>query len=302
LTKGSLQLVRCRACRFVQQHPLPEAGEYDGRYTDAGSYGTQQLPHKHLFLQRDVAVLQALAARGAAGPLLDVGAGAGIMLEAARAQGWRGIGLELAQPSVAHIRDGLGCEVHACAIEQAPLEPGSVGVVTFSHSLEHLLDPVGALRSAARLLRASTRDGYVHVAVPHWRAAKRLLAGKGIAWIFPEHISYFTQSSLRAAFAAAGFEVVEMRTCPMVCDTDHRFVITVFERFGLDRLVRRFLRMGERPLASLLADHVQIACPVWRLRFVNALARGLLRLWPERLLSWLGFGEELRATARVRSV
>jgi hypothetical protein len=175
-------------------------------------------------------------------------------------------------------------------------------VVTFSHSLEHLLDPVGALHSAARLLRASTRDGYVHVAVPHWRAAKRLLAGQGIAWIFPEHISYFTQSSLRAAFAAAGFEVVEMRTCPMVCDADHRFVITVFERFGLDRLVRRFLRMGERPLGSLLADHVQITCPVWRLRFVNALARGLLRLWPERLWSWLGYGEELRATARVRSV
>ncbi len=297
LTKGALQLWRCRSCHFVQQHPLPEALEYDGRYEDAGSYGMQQLPHKHLFLQRDVTVVRDLLRRGARGPLLDVGAGAGILLEAALSQGLTAIGLELAKPSVEHIQTTLGCAVHACAIEQAPLAPGSVGVVTFSHSLEHLLDPVGALRAAARLL---PEGGFVHVAVPNWRAAKRHVAGKGIPWIFPEHISYFTPRSLAAAFERAGLDVVAMRTLPMVCDADYRFAITTMERFGLDRPVRRFLKLGDRRLDVLLGNDLQLACPMWRLRAVVATVRLLLRCWPERLFCWLGWAEELRATARVR--
>ncbi len=138
----------------------------------------------------------------------------------------------------------------------------------------------------------------MHVAVPNWRAAKRLLAGADIPWIFAEHISYFTARSLADALRRAGFELLECRSLPMVCDVDYRFAVVVLERTPFDAVVRRFLCMGERRIGELLTDHVQIACPTWRLRLVIAAARVCLRAWPEGLFSALGFGEELRVTAR----
>ncbi len=282
LRKGGLVLARCNRCRFVQQDPLPEAQEYDSRYEDAGGYSDELLRDKHLFQQRDERVVHALSLLGAQGPLLDVGAGAGILMEAARKLGWEAIGLELAKPSLDRIRMVLRMEAHACAIEHAPFAPGTFGAITFSHSLEHLLDPLLALRSAAGLLRPG---GLVHIAVPHWRCVKRLVAGKEIPWIFGEHISYFTRRSLADALDRAGFELLEGRTLPMVCDVDYRFAIIVFERFGLGRLARRFLRLGNRRLDSLLTDNVQVDCSPWRLRLVIRTARAFLKAWPEWLFS-----------------
>lgn len=295
LRKRSLVLARCERCGFVQQDPLPGAAEYDARYQHVDGYCSDTLRDKPLFLRRDERVLAGLARAGAAGPLLDVGAGAGILMEAARSVGWRAVGLELAQASVERIRGELGLEVHACGLESAPLAPESFGVVTFSHSLEHLLDPVGALRGAARLLRPG---GLVHVAVPNWRAAKRLLAGTDIPWIFEEHISYFTARSLADALRRAGFELVASRTLPMVCDVDYRFAVVVLERTPLDAVVRRFLRLGPRRVGELLTDNVRIDCPTWRFRLVIVTARACLKAWPEGLFGALGFGEELRVTAR----
>src|SRR5687768_6457464 len=169
--KPEVALRRCDRCHFVQQDPVPEPVAYDERYEHAGgSYGVELMRDKQLFLRRDERVVRTLASAGASGPLLDVGAGAGILLEAARNVGWDAIGLELARASVDDIRTRLKLDVHACAIEDAPLAAGSIGTVTFSHSLEHLLDPVRALRAAWRVLRPG---GFVHVAVPHWRSAKR---------------------------------------------------------------------------------------------------------------------------------
>jgi SAM-dependent methyltransferase len=295
LRKGALTLVRCDRCRLVQQDPLPEAAAYDARYLDAASYCAELLRERDLFLARDTRVLRELADRGARGRLLDVGAGAGILMEAARATGFEPVGLELARPSLARIREELRMEAHACPIESAPLPPASFGVVTFSHSLEHLRDPLGALEAAARLLEPG---GFVHVAVPSWNAGKRIVAGKEIPWIFDEHISYFTPQTLREALVRAGFEAVECRSGPMECAIDWRFAVVVMERFGVDRLVRRFLRMGGRRLAELLTDDVRIDCPPWRFRLVLRVTRAFLAAWPERLLGACGLGEEVRATAR----
>lgn len=297
LQKQGLVLARCHACGFVQQDPLPAADEYDARYQDVEGYCDALVRDVQLFLRRDEVELAALARLGATGPLLDVGAGAGILLQAAQRRGWEAVGLELASPSVQRIRDELGLTVIQEPIEQAPLAPGSFGVVTFSHSLEHLREPVSALRCAARLLRPG---GLVHIAVPNWQAAKRWVAGTHIPWIFSEHLSYFTRRTLVAALRRASFDVLDCRVVPMVCDVDYRFAVAVVERVGFDRAVRAFLRMGPRRLGELLTDNVQLTCPSWRFRLVVQLARASLKAWPEGFFSHLGWGEELRVTARRR--
>src|SRR5678816_381488 len=157
------------------------------------------------------------------------------MLEAGHKVGWKAIGLELSPQSAHHVRNSSGADVHQCSIEEAPIASGTMGVITFSHSLEHLIDPVRSLARAHELLRPG---GVVHIAVPHWNCVKRWVAGRNIAWIFPEHICYFSRATLDRALRKAGFVVRDMRTRPMVCDVDFRFAVTTIERFGLAPIIR----------------------------------------------------------------
>lgn len=295
LTKGELLLVRCRSCNFVQIDPLPPVSEYEASYEEAEDYGEALLRSEELFVQRDRAVLEQLAALGGQGPLLDLGAGAGIILGAAKDRGWSSAGLELCRPNAEKIRQRLGVPVYEQSIERAPLDDTSFGVVTMSHSLEHVHNPLHTLQAAHRVLRT---DGLLHIAVPNWRAAKRFFLGRHIPWIFPGHISYFTRSTLERLLRRTGFEVVRAKTLPFTCTLDHRFAISVVRRLRLERPIQRFLKMDQRPLETLLGDHVQLSCPPWRFRMVDRLCRVLLRIWPDRASCWFGMGEELRVTAR----
>ncbi|MBI4879894.1 MAG: class I SAM-dependent methyltransferase [Planctomycetes bacterium] len=294
LEKAGLELRRCRSCGLVQQHPVPGAEALSAMYEQEAHYAGQLVRGEAEVLAREREVVAQLAARGASGPFLDVGAGAGLLLRAARERGFSGIALELSAPSAELIARTLDVAVHQAAIEEAPLAPESVGVVAFSHSLEHLGDPVGArVRRARELLRPG---GLVHVAVPNWRAAKRVLAGRHTPWIYAHHISYFERRTLAALLRRAGFEPLSF-TVGRFVGLDYPFILACLRRFRLERSLRRFLSMGERPLEELIADGVRIACPVWRYRAVVGCARLFLRLWPERLCCALGRGEELRATA-----
>jgi SAM-dependent methyltransferase len=293
-TKHGMGIARCGACGFVQQQPLPDAAAVAAMYADDGHYGDELMHNEALFLDRDRALLAELAARGATGPLLDVGAGAGLLLRAAVERGWDGTGLELSHPSAERIRAALRATVHECTIHDAPLAIGSFGAVTFSHSLEHVLDPVGTLRRARDLLRPG---GLVHIAVPNWLAAKRTAAGRHVPWIYPHHITYFRRATLERALAAAGLQPLawDVRRYP---GDDYAFVLALLRRWGLAGPLARWLHMGDRPLEELITEDVRVDCPPWRYRTLLRFARMLLALWPERLLCALGRSDELRVTAR----
>lgn len=292
--KGELVLRACGGCGLVQRFPVPSAAEVLAMYAEEDEYAEQLVREEHLFVDRDRRVVAALRDLGAAGPLVDVGAGAGILLRAGMEAGWDAIGLELSRPNAERIRGTIGAEVHECDIADAPLAPESVGAVAWSHSLEHVRDPVGSLRRAREVLRPG---GLAFVAVPNWRSAERLTLGRETAWIHPHHISYFDRRSLARAFAAAGLEPVRFETRPFL-GVQYPFVITLFRRLGIDPWARRFLRMGERPLDELVTDHVRVDCPPWRFRAAMRTTHAILALWPARLFAALGVGQELRGYAR----
>ncbi|MBI1380680.1 MAG: methyltransferase domain-containing protein [Planctomycetaceae bacterium] len=294
LAAKGMDLEACGGCALVQRSPLPTVAEIEAMYAEDPHYGDELRRTEGAFLERERGVLERLAARGVGGPMLDVGAGAGYLLRAALERGWRAEGIELSRPNAERMTAELGVPVHTVDLAQAPLAPKSFGLVTFSHCLEHLSDPVGALARARELL---TDDGRVHIAVPHWNAAKRRLVGGRIAWIYPHHLSYFTRSSLEEALRRAGLELEHADTRPML-GRDYPFLFAGLRRARLDGALAGFLGLGERPLESLLTDNLQLSVATWRLRATMALAHTLLALWPERALGRVGLGEELRATAR----
>ncbi|MEQ8768421.1 MAG: class I SAM-dependent methyltransferase [Planctomycetota bacterium] len=295
LRKGDLLLARCDRCALVQQHPMPSDADCAQAYTHETIYTDNITRNEDPHLRRDEHLLQSLAASGVEGPLLDVGAGAGLLLRAGIGQGWDVVGLELSGPSAERLRTELGVPVFEGAIESVPLESEAFGLVTFSHCLEHLPDPVSALRAAARTLMSG---GHLHIAVPNWSAAKRVVAGKFTPWIYQDHLTYFTRKTLERLLEAAGFRPLEWSVRPFQGE-DFQFVLGLMRRYRIEGFVRRFLRMGDRPLEELIEGSTSPVCPPWRYRAVLSLSRGFLRAWPESLLCALGRGEELRVTAQL---
>ena len=105
-------------------------------------------------------------------------------------------------------RRGGRC-IHATGIEGlAMLEPASVHVIVLSCILEHEIEPLTLLRHCRERL---TADGRVIVKVPNFNCLGRLIRGRkwcGFRW--PDHVNYFTATTLASMARSAGFDVVRM--------------------------------------------------------------------------------------------
>jgi SAM-dependent methyltransferase len=127
------------------------------------------------------------------GPMLDVGAGDGTLIDVLRARGRDATGLER-NPAREDLRDEPLAEVK-----------GEWAAVIFWHSLEHLPDPGEAIRQAARLLAPG---GVVVVAIPNNESVQAQLFGD--RWLhldMPRHLVHLSTSSLRRGLRDNGFRI-----------------------------------------------------------------------------------------------
>lgn len=215
------RVYECSSCGLGFVHPRPTATETKAFY-ELEAYYTQGASHMvatpppgllsrirtHLAWRVDhgesmIDVMDKALARS--GEVLDIGCGSGRLLKDLAARGHRAIGVERDAATVA--LDDPHITVLEGSAEALPpsLEPGRFDAVAFAHVLEHLVDPVAAVRSAAALLK---RDGLLFCEVPNNEAliAKR----SGLAWEhldIPRHINFFTKRSLATLIGNAGLSV-----------------------------------------------------------------------------------------------
>jgi SAM-dependent methyltransferase len=129
------------------------------------------------------------------GPVLDVGAGDGTLVEAFRQHGREATGVDpYASGSSPHVR--------AVQFEDVA---GEWSAVIFWHSLEHLRRPVEALRHAAALV---TPGGVLVVAVPNAASLQaRLFGDRWLALDLPRHLVHISPPALLSQIEALGFRV-----------------------------------------------------------------------------------------------
>jgi SAM-dependent methyltransferase len=136
--------------------------------------------------------------------ILDFGAGEGHLVAAFKSLGLQAEGVE---PSPAG-REAAR-RLHGLALVPEIGAENGYDLVTALHSLEHVPDPLAALRHLRGALRPG---GFLLAEVPHagtvemWRPARRRLILD-----LPAHLYHFTPETLSAVLRGAGFEVLAVR-------------------------------------------------------------------------------------------
>ncbi len=204
----------CGTCRTLFVYPVPSPDALAAYYQDPGNEQKSRVcweqshRHAHPGWRRTLGEAALLAG---AGPLLDVGCGAGQFLSFAQALGWRDLeGVELSPEAAEAARRATGATVHGVDLLQAPIPSGHFAAVTLWDVLEHLADPRGALRRGRELLRPG---GVLVVATPNRSGITlRALGSRTLVVTPPEHMFLASRRGLAHAVTAEGFHLKRMET------------------------------------------------------------------------------------------
>jgi len=201
LDTGAVQLrgrIRCDRCGAATTDPWPDETGLAAAY---GDWYRPQAGGRFAFagdalLGRTRGLLAArIDAIAPAGPVLDVGAGDGTLLDALHARGRKATGLE---------RNAARPDFEDVPIEEVAGD-GTWAAVVLWHSLEHLPRPRSAIRAAARLLKPG---GIVAVAVPNTDSLQARAFGDD--WLhldIPRHLVHLSTGTLCRGLTEDGFRV-----------------------------------------------------------------------------------------------
>jgi SAM-dependent methyltransferase len=144
------------------------------------------------------------------GRLLDIGCGSGALLKNFAQLGWDVHGIEPDTNAAAVARNVLGLDVRAGNIESGSFADGYFDVITMSHVIEHLPNPIATLAECYRTLRPGSHLVVVTPNCESW--ARRLFGRNWFAWEPPRHFFLYSARTLKSCAEKAGFRVALLRS------------------------------------------------------------------------------------------
>ncbi len=201
------QVVRCGSCGFMYASPQIEANhdhwpeERDFDYAVRSPMRIQ----KERVQVRDLAPTRKLVAalHPNRGKCVEVGCGLGFQLAAFEDDGWDVLGIEPDKHACRHATEKLGVPTICSVFREGLLPDASVDVLVMLHVIEHVPDPIAALRAVHRALRPG---GHLILETPRYDTLMfRLLRHRERNVSLDDHVFFFTVESLRRAYELAGF-------------------------------------------------------------------------------------------------
>lgn len=207
----SVNVVACRQCGFCFNDTECSREDYDRYYRESSKYADARLSTGAGASAEDSKRLAdtAKCIVGMAGltdsAILDIGCGAGGLLDALAAVGYPTLyGMDPAPACAAAVAE-RGHHGVVGTLDAHPLTPGTFRGVILCHVLEHVRDVGAALKAVRRLL---TPDGWLYVEVPDaTRYAECLIAP--FQDFNLEHINHFTGRSLSNLLRVHGWQVMQ---------------------------------------------------------------------------------------------
>lgn len=204
--KNDFHLFSCESCATLYTAHVPgisQSQDYDSYYT------AENLTVPAFIDRRLDEIIATLERYRKNNRLLDVGCGAGSLLEAARRNKWAAFGVEISQSASEHV-SGRGFEVFCGELEKAGYPDEHFDVVILSEVLEHVPNPRALLEASARVLRPG---GLLWGTTPHGRGiSARLLGLKWSTVCPPEHLQLFSVSGVKRLFTGLGLGSIKVAT------------------------------------------------------------------------------------------
>lgn len=142
--------------------------------------------------------------------LLDFGSGKGQFLWVAKANGWKGTGIETAAA-----RADFSAKFYQVKVIREFYSEGKIGdepfdFITLNHVLEHLPSPILLLKE---LLDSNlAKDGLVYIEIPRANSWQAKIAGKyWMHWDIPKHLTHWKEPVLLEEMSKIGFSKIADR-------------------------------------------------------------------------------------------
>jgi SAM-dependent methyltransferase len=215
LRRGGLAVVRSPGCGLEWREPPPGAAELAALYAPGylGRWGLRDaddLERVRAMKRRTYeAILDPVTRLRSGGRLLDVGCAAGFLLESAAERGFEAWGVDPNPEAVALARRRHGDRVRLGSLEEGAFEAERFDVVTLVDVFEHVLDPSALLAEVRRRL---VPGGILAAVMPNAASGMRRLLGRRWPHYAPEHVYYWTPSSLGRFLSDRGWELRLLRT------------------------------------------------------------------------------------------
>lgn len=199
--KNSFKIVKCRNCITVFSNPKndlqPDLYDYDNYYRG------KNLKTPDFVYETYREVVRGVESYRANNRFLDVGCGAGALLEVATGLGWETQGVEISKTAVEFMRN-RGLKVFEGSLEEAGFPDGHFDVITCTEVIEHVTDPKSLINQMSRIL---SPKGVLWITTPHSCGLSGKLLGTKWNNVYPpEHLTLFSIKSLKLCLENAGFK------------------------------------------------------------------------------------------------
>jgi 2-polyprenyl-3-methyl-5-hydroxy-6-metoxy-1,4-benzoquinol methylase len=216
---GAISLVRCEQCELCYITPRRTAAAllsevYDASYWRSsaarergyGDYRGDETRYLRTFRLR----LDRLAKRlPSGGRALEVGCAAGFSLRVLAERGFEVFGIEPSAEICQISIERFGAQrIHCGTLDDCPFAPASFDLIVLWDVIEHLPDPLSALRKVRELLAPK---GRIVIETQNIEAlAARVLGRRWTHFKHDEHLVHFSRATLRRALELSGFELVHL--------------------------------------------------------------------------------------------
>jgi 2-polyprenyl-3-methyl-5-hydroxy-6-metoxy-1,4-benzoquinol methylase len=200
-------LVKCRECSFVFMRAIPTLTELENHYSTY-SYGGEKFLSPVTVKSYNI-ILDEFEKYRKNNRILDVGCGVGFFLEQAKNRGWDVYGTEYSKKAIEICRE-KGIDMKEGVLVSDDFDISDFDVITSFEVIEHINNPVDEIEEIKKLLR---KGGLFYCTTPNFNSLLRFYLKDAYEFInYPEHLSYYTKTTLTSLLQNAGFKKKKILT------------------------------------------------------------------------------------------
>lgn len=206
---------RCRKCGLVQIAPKPSkqdvAALYEHDWPHFSPYQSQRTAHLAYF-KKLLSFVLSHRQKKREQEVLDVGSATGILLSLLKRMGIQAVGIDVSKDAVSYCRK-RGLEAYYGSlfdVSDKKKWTSMFDIIFVCQVVEHDHDPLLFFQTVGRILKP---DGMVIVTTPNHDTMWRKIMGKRwIGYQHPEHLFFFTPSTLSTLMSKSGLQVTHIRS------------------------------------------------------------------------------------------